>query len=425
METINERNYIDRLYSIVRHMTWLKKSKNMRSCLVTTFKIGQIISEFFRKRSVIQNIAQIPIEVIQLDGYKNTFCGYYDVSPFNPDNPNKLLLHCNNFGTWIKPTTRRATDLVLYDRISRQVKILASTRAWNWQQGSRLQWIDAEHVVYNSLQCELNGILMNVNTGEKQVLPANVNIAFRDQYIVSIDYSALTAGSEYGYPGLVPERNGDQIKRYFFSSATTEVLFSTRELHAQLAVSGAIKRHINHILINPGGDKFVFIYRFWKDGVRFDSLILYDFTTGIFRVIIENECVSHYAWHNNNTLFIWGAINGIGGYYWIDTNMGRIWPFINCDDGHPNFVNGRTVITDIRNPWYKAGLLRLYLQDVQNLTVVDLMVVSHPTIFNIANRCDMHVSLSFDKQVFQVDSRHLGYRCVIVGDLRNFRGLQT
>lgn len=409
---------IGTLIKTAKRSAWLRKSKLAKQAFASAINISRFGIELIKKRSVLNNIAYIPLEVIEVENYRNTFCGYYDVSPFHPNDSKQLLVHCNNFRSWVKPSTWRTTDLVLYNRETGQTKVLDSTKAWNWQQGSRMQWLDTEHVVYNSYQKCVQGTILNALTGEKQYLPVNISIAFRNQYVISMDYTALTEGSEYGYPGMAPEHDSDEIKRYWIARENSEVLFSTRELKDRLARPASSRCHINHILINPTGDHFVFIFRFWEGVVRFDSLIVFDFSPGIWRVLVSNEAISHYAWRNDHELLVWAIIAGVPGYYRIDTQTGSIKLFKSCNDGHPNFVNDKTVITDILDSWY-SGFILLYLLDIDNGGIINLLEISHPVVFCSTNRCDMHVSLSSDHREFQIDSRHRGSRSVIIGALPN------
>ena len=62
-------------------------------------------------------------------------------------------------------------------------------------------------------------------------------------------------------------------------------------------------------------------------------------------------------------------------------------------------------------------MLCLYMANLEHKQAIDLLELSHPVIFYKTNRCDMHVSLSDDKALFQVDSRHKNHRNVIVGEL--------
>src|SRR5690606_3002974 len=62
-----------------------------------------------------------------------TFFGYYDISPWSP-NEERLLVHCRLEG-------RRDLDLLMVERNSGEVSRIATSHAWNYQQGSRLQWM--------------------------------------------------------------------------------------------------------------------------------------------------------------------------------------------------------------------------------------------------------------------------------------------
>jgi len=396
--------------------SFIKNSSTLKKYGVFGLKLYRFSKELLVNKSVLANLSRIPIEIIELDAYRNVFCGYYDVSPFRPGSSSYLLLNCNNFSSWIQPSVKRETDLVLYHRVDGSYKIMDSTKAWNWQQGSRLQWLDQDHVIYNTYTDSIRSVVYNVVTGHREILPVNVTMAYKNQFIIAIDYHTLTECSEYGYPGISDCGRDEAIKRYWLGSGKTETLFVSSDISKLLHYESSFMHHINHILLNLMGDRFVFIYRFYANQRRLDSLLSYDFTQNKVKVLISYETISHYTWRDEKTLLFWGVISGTPGYYLINTDSGDIEFQIGCNDGHPNFVNEDLLITDISKSW-QAETLCLYLVNLENKQTTDLLEISHPVVFYKTNRCDMHVSLSEDKALFEIDSRHRNYRDVIVGNL--------
>ena len=194
--------FVEAAVGAARRSSIIKNSSTLKKYGAFGLKLYRWGSESLTNKSVLNNLSRIPIEIIELDAYRNVFCGYYDVSPFRPSNPNQLLLHCNDFSSWVRPSVKRETDLALYNRVDRSYKIIDSSKAWNWQQGSRLQWVDQEHVVYNTYTDRITAVLYNVVTGEREILPVNVSIAFNSQFLITIDYHARTENSEYDYPSI-------------------------------------------------------------------------------------------------------------------------------------------------------------------------------------------------------------------------------
>jgi len=86
------------------------------------------------------------------DGY-SYFFGYYDKSPLNI-NCDKLLCHRVNFdGRDVNDDD--IAEIGYIDLESGEFVLLDETLAWNWQQGSQLQWLPSKNnnsIIYNSIK---------------------------------------------------------------------------------------------------------------------------------------------------------------------------------------------------------------------------------------------------------------------------------
>ena len=106
----------------------------------------RIIIEKLIKYSYINYDKKKKIIILENTKYKNIFCGYYDVSPFNPLNENLILIHATNLPTSYKNNISSSIDLGLYDLKKNKLQIFDNSSAWNWQQGCRLQWMDKNRI---------------------------------------------------------------------------------------------------------------------------------------------------------------------------------------------------------------------------------------------------------------------------------------
>jgi hypothetical protein len=398
---------------------YVKRKPALRNGLVSGIKIIRIIFEYFSRRSVCIVLDKKSVISIQINGYKNIFCGYYDVSPFSPRNSNLLLVHATNYSVYTSPSISKKIDILVYDIETKKYCILDKTSAWNWQQGARCQWLDGDWVIYNIIfNGEVRAKLKNIVNHEEKILPINLSIAYKNKYIISIDYMALTTGSEYGYPKLQEDNEHAHIKMFNLKSNTVDVLFSWNIL-SNLTTHESTNCHINHILPTPDGDGFVFIFRYWINGLRYDSLVYYEISSGHLNVIIKNQTVSHYAWQDSNLLFAWLIFDAVPGYYIVNLQKMTVTLCLEIGDGHPSLVMGDDFITEIYTGSRLGGdEMTVMIINAISSKKTELLRISHPTIFDYANRCDVHLSLSDDKKRFQIDSRHLyGKRTVIIGEL--------
>lgn len=89
--------------------------------------------------------------------------------PFRPNDPDYVLIHAKNASVYSLPTIHTKIDLLLYQISTAEWRLLDSTPAWNWQQRSRLQWIDNCRIAYNIIyENEVRCCLLNMDTGEKE-----------------------------------------------------------------------------------------------------------------------------------------------------------------------------------------------------------------------------------------------------------------
>lgn len=398
---------------------FVKAVPYMAGAMRVTAKLARMAYEHISKYEYIEIVAAHDLRLIQIPEYTNLFCGYYDVSPFRPNDPDYILIHATNASVYSLPTIHTKIDLLLYQISTAEWRLLDSTPAWNWQQGSRLQWIDNCRIAYNIIyEHEVRCCLLNVDTGKKEILPIPLSIVESQDKIISIDYCALTAASEYGYPGISQKSCASEVQVYDYRKKDLVTVLDWKLLGA-LARPGATRQHINHILYSPDRSRFVFIFRYWVDNKRLDSLIEYNLNTKKVREIIINQTVSHYCWNDNNNLFAWLIIDEVPGHYLVDIEMKKVDFVSGVNDGHPSHIFGARYITD-RYVGSRLGgaILQAEIIDLNNQSIIPLVKLSHPAIINSANRCDMHISLSRDKKLYQLDSRHLyNRRTVLIGTL--------
>jgi hypothetical protein len=79
---------------------------------------------------------------------KESFFGYYDKSPINITNE-YVIFHSSNIPTKQFPDPNIPVDIILYDIKNDKFEIIDKSFAYNWQQGSKLIWIDDYKFIYN------------------------------------------------------------------------------------------------------------------------------------------------------------------------------------------------------------------------------------------------------------------------------------
>ncbi len=393
-------------------------------CAVTACKVSRQCREVLWPNSLLRNVAGLKLNVIRIEGYRNTFVGYYDVAPFRPGDPAMLILHCNSLSASRRPSMRHRTDIVLHDRNAQTHRTLDSTRTWNWQQGCRLQWVDADHVIYNDYhptKGKVLAVLRSVKDADRTVLPVNLNALYRDEYVLSLDYYALSRHTEYGYPGLPETASDREVKRYSFATGAVDALFNVEDVKRVLGRQGLKKEHINHVLVSPRGEHFVFIYRFYDSGQRIDNLLLYSFREGKLRLLVPQQVISHCTWRDADRVLFWGIMDSVPGFYLLDIRDAVTTLVVPArHDTHPTFLDDHTILGD-SYPSLHTGLHSLFVMNMDSRVRRDLLTLSHPVVYSKACRCDMHPGISEDAKHFQIDTRYEGNRSVIIGELAGVR----
>lgn len=358
---------------------------------------------------------------LRVPGYRNTFGGYYDRSPFRPSNANQTIVHANNMRVWRRPSPGHETSVLLVDVVTGSVLTeLGRSYAWNWQQGCKAMWFSDNVVVYNqycSRRDDYESVFVNVNTGERVTWERPVQDVTQSRYAVSINYSALHyTRPDYGYRNrriLPADIHEGALHILDFREQCERKLLGVKELVAILELPRSLeKQRINHVLFSPSGDKFVFLFRGEVQGKRQHFLMLYDLNGDRVRCLLRGEVVSHYSWVDNHTLLFWGSYCGAHGYHFLDTNVeGGVEPFVELPDGHPFCVDEHIVVDTYPD---RTRHRRLYRVDPDTSVATLLFSQREPVLLQGETRCDLHPKVSSDGSLVQVDCSRGGRRFIMV-----------
>jgi len=265
------------------------------------------------------------------DGWHYWF-GYYDTCPWSADQT-RLLAHRARFlDRFPAPDDPCEIGVVEgWDTDDPVFTTLAESRAWNWQQGARLQWatIDAgERIVFNDLRAGGHvAVILNVDASEHRVLGAPVYALSRDaSAAVTLGFGRLSRlRPEYGVPGLAdpnpddPSPSDDGVFRLDLATGATRLVSSIRALDAHslpgrpAPAGGALHQHVNHLLFNPSGTRVCFMHRYDRpDGILHSRLFTSDLDGRDVRLLFEGMC-SHYDWADDGTILAWAGRRALLG----------------------------------------------------------------------------------------------------------------
>lgn len=355
------------------------------------------------------------------------FYGYYEKSPWSPDQ-NHLIVH-------------RASDvskparLIVLSKASQTATQLATTSAWNFQQGSLAQWFPDRYspsVIFNDVVDRKLVARIKPLSGRERKLPWPIQAVHPAGHTtLSINYRRLARlRPEYGYdievdnfcPGQSMHQDG--IWHVDLSTEQARLVISLQDLreYKPRREMKSSEHKVNHIVYSPAGSHFVFMHRWIGAQGKFSRLYCAESNGARMTLLLDCRMVSHYAWRDENTLLVWARTARDGDrYYLIDVSSGAAevvghnvldgW-----GDGHPSFSPDRKwIVTDTYPD--RARRQHVLLFECETNKLVHVGAFPAPWRFNGPERCDLHPRWSPDGRLISIDSAHDGLRKSYVIDV--------
>lgn len=251
------------------------------------------------------------------DGY-SYFFGYYDKSPLNTDNT-KLLAHRVAFdGRDVQDGD--LAEIGYFILSTNEFINLDETLAWNWQQGSQLQWLPPkcnEEIIYNSIiDDEFVSIIYNINTNEKRVIPFPVYVVHPNgKEALGINYERhYWSRHGYNYQNI---KNKKWDKPYHEEDGIYKINLETGEVKLIVKITDIVNNEklpefetsnnwLEHMMYNSSGDRFMFFHRWHENGVDHTRLYTANSANGSEMFFYpDNRFYSHAFWKNDKELTIW------------------------------------------------------------------------------------------------------------------------
>ncbi|MCA9621905.1 MAG: glycosyltransferase family 4 protein, partial [Myxococcales bacterium] len=249
------------------------------------------------------------------------FFGYFNLCPWNKTGDH-LLLHRTTSKNALPLMTDEVELLALpNDDYSRPIFIGRSS-AWNWQQGTLLQWLGPEphRVVYNvrDRSGAFRARLVDIRTGEGEELERPVyHVAPCGRLAYSVDFRRLHfARRGYGY--TVPDATRDQLAqgapvddgiwRIDLETGLSELFIPLRRLvFVAPEPSMATALHwVDHIQVSRGGSFVAFFHRWMTpDGAFSSRLMVADRNADDVVCLVAGGSASHYDWRDDTHILGW------------------------------------------------------------------------------------------------------------------------
>lgn len=361
------------------------------------------------------------------DDQRERFFGYFGISPWSMDGRHHL------YHQWTKHDG--AVEICVHDRSRGTSRVLARSRAFNFQQGSMAQWLGGERgdqVVFNDVIGSKLGCKIVTLDGMERSLPWPVQALHpAGVQALSLNYRRLARmRPEYGYQVEVENFTPDQplqsdgVWSVDLQSGESQLLISLEAL-ARIDPRNEMvdaDHKVNHAVFSPCGGRFVFMHRWFGSRGKFSRLYCVNRDGTDLRLLLDHRMVSHYAWKDENSLLVW-ARAPLGGdrYYIVDMSAGVCVasPAGTLDqfgDGHPSFSpDGQWIVTDTYPD--RARMRHLLLYHLPSARMIEVGAFFAPWRYDGAQRCDLHPRWSPDGQRISIDSAHEGIRRTYVLDV--------
>lgn len=399
---------------------------------------------------------------------ENCFVGFHDISPWSPDE-SCIAIHRAEPNYYRMEDCVKPTEICLWRPQAGEITAVDSTTGWNFQQGSRLQWLPGARntIVFNTVEDgRAVGVLNNVATKERRVLPAAIYAISPDgKTSIAPNFTTLAhMWKAYGYPPLaqtpmISDQDNDGLWQLDLSSGKQSLFISTCRAAAFEAVPNVNQssHFLCHVSFSPDGKRVVFLHRFFSaDGGLFTRMIATD-REGKNLVLLAQEMVSHFDWVDNKTVLAWTRFTGGGmakvrargmlgspwvkpflriarkmtgrwkkqllaeAYYRISSKDPKSrsrfgWPSLDYD-GHPMIARSHAwMVTDTYPD--RTGRMPVILYNAERAERKDIqMFAHHPRISDSDVKCDLHPRWSRSERLIAVDTCEAGFRQVRVLDV--------
>jgi hypothetical protein len=286
-----------------------------------------------QKYSVTSNLSVYPVT----QGPKHHFFGYYDKCPW--DRNEQLLLTMEVDFIDHLPESHEPAIIGIVNLENHVLDAFAETRAWNFQQGSMLQWLPPhfkDWIIYNDFENDgFISCIVNIKDKQKIVLPKPIyTVHPSGEYALTTNFARLhEVRRGYGYSGCEDQVSGnapatDGIYLINLKNKECRLIFSLAQLaHYDHIDSMDYGKHsFEHLTFNPSGSRFCFLHRWLTPNKGFATR---PFTANLdgtgLHCLLDSGCFSHFGWRNSEELLGWGRmpnkLNQMARSRWFAQNV--------------------------------------------------------------------------------------------------------
>jgi hypothetical protein len=352
------------------------------------------------------------------------FFGYYDNPAWNASETCHL---CQQVEFWDRLPKNNDIAKLGYIRLSdREFIPFAETNAWNFQQGTMLQWhpqAPDDEVIFNRfVDDKFVGVIHNVNTGVERLLSRPVtNVNQAGTYAVSVNFSRMfDFRPGYGYVNMpdpfadiaAPEDDG--VFLIDLATGDSSLIISIADI-AELypGVMNGRKLCINHLTFNTSGERIIMLVRNFPDATYggWNTALITADMTGQLYPLTDYQHASHYHWRDAEHLLIYNHSSGAMELNLL-TDQTQIAEAIDPSyfklDGHCSYSPDRRWL--LYDSYPIDNYRYLYLYNLEERYGITLGAFWSSPLITDDIRCDLHPRWSRSGNAISFDSIHEGFR---------------
>ncbi len=408
------------VYDILKKTPWIKLA------------VRNVYQKIF---DVLPREKNYSVSLIEIkEGY---FFGFHDISPFSNDG-NRILANCPPFNDHMpqKGDPLKIGFFDFKDGKFGKFTELGISYSWNFHKGCRLQWLNQECVIYNTIsKGNMVSQITNINSLHSRTLDFPIDsISKNGTFASSFSYERLEKYMPgYGYPykdsySFIENKAPNETGMYLIDmkNNSRKLIVSLSDLFKMVrdeenATFGY--HYVTHSEFSQDNKYLSFLHR-WvgKDTrKRYTRLIIYDLQKKTYFSAPTGNMVSHYVWNDLNQIIAYCNFKGIDCHALIDVeniNNSKIigYPTLNSD-GHQSFVNNKAFVTDTYPDKYRMAKLFYVNMDTDEIKL--LASLYSPEKFQSKSSyghiaCDLHPRVSHDGKFVCFDTVHTGKRSLAV-----------
>lgn len=369
---------------------------------------------------------------------EDCFFGFHDCTPFSADN-SKVLCHRTHIP--VRMPLKGETLEVGYVDMDKQGELgdfhcLATSNAWNYHKGCRLQW-RGEYIVFNDA-CDGVPCSRAVSLDGEEVAHwdwALDTVSSDGQLATSFSYRRLQELMPgYGYEHITddnafleqcaPAETGLFI--IDLQNNRRQLLMSLKELASEVSCDKTEHHYVTHSEFSQDGSCVSFLHRWVGNDTRKRNtrLVVYNLKDGSHKALPTTGMVSHYVWTPRHEIVAYCSVKEGDAHVLFDISHNTYRPVclgrINMD-GHQSMAGEKMFVSDTypdRRRMATLNMIEISKDSYQKIAYVYSPKKFQTRDFHKHIACDLHPRMSADGRFVCFDTVFTGSRSLCVMPLQ-------